>query len=150
VRTLLNDWIEDGDDIDERRKTFEKTSRECVQKFQVFLVEFFRTRIFGASVSPEAVVADMVHSQSDPKEDRNRMLEILLDDARVVASTPVTDEEALVDKLCRKNVALCDGVHRMSKSFSTVCQIILDLFLTKFFEDLSEAEYFARNDPVIG
>ena len=42
VRTLLNDWIKDDDNAKERQLAFEETSRECVTKFQEFVIDFFR------------------------------------------------------------------------------------------------------------
>ena len=158
VRSGLEDWNEDrDDDVQERRKLFEKTSQECVEIFQAFLVTFYRTKIFAETVSAEAVVGRMGHRQTDPKHDRTTALETLLkaDDVEATSfASAATDDELLVDDLSRTIVEVRNGVHRLSKTFSTACQIIVDLFSVKFFDDEDDANFAAKfnhqDDHVIG
>lgn len=61
--------------------------------------------------------------------------------------------QLLVDELSRSSVEVRSGVHRLNKTFATVCQIVVDLFSVRFFDDEDEAIFAAKfdlDDPVIG
>ena len=114
---------------------------------------YFQARIFDETVVLGDAVKTMIHRQDHPGEDRTRLLETLLKEDTDVSSATSTDVyESLVDKLCHKNVELRVGVHRMSKSFSAVCQILLELFFPKFFSDVNEADFVILDsiDPTTG
>ena len=79
----------------------------------------------------------------------------LTDDVEATSfASAATDDELLVDDLSRKSVEVRNGVHRLSKTFSTACQIIVDLFSVKFFDDEDDANFAAKfnhpDDLVIG
>lgn len=63
------------------------------------------------------------------------------------------EDVTLVDKLCAVDVGLQEGgVQRLGKCFGVICQILLDLFEPKFFNDKEEVKLYLsqRSQEVSG
>ena len=98
---------------------------DCVSAYRNFLVQFFRTRVFAESVKPKIILTKMSFNLS---EDHAVFLTRFFEDNYEPKPLNETEAMTLVDDLSRDVVPLRPDIHRMSKSFQLVCQILVNLF----------------------
>ena len=106
----------------------ERKWSDCVSAYRNFLVQFFRTRVFAENVEPKIILTKMIFHLT---EDHATFLSRFFEDSYEPKPLNETEAMTLVDDLCREVVPLRSDIHRMSKSFQLVCQILVNLFQPK-------------------